>query len=350
MPVAPASFLLKIAQDFKDHRARRADSWYGYSEKETWGAIPFAVHRLFRGQNERYPTMLPSIARGLSMTDIPVLWSAPIPDQAKFVLRMAQAWWFSRELRHHPIADHARKQGLDLDEIALAQHYEIPTGYLDLSDDFNVSAFFATCSKVGDTWEPVDTEAKKPGVIYRVELKTHDMPFGRYVPVGPQQLPRPSEQCAWVAELPLGPSFENWPDVSFLEFKHDRRVGEHFLEMFDGGHKLFPPDPLADVATHILKSHEIPKDFVEAVLASFDGEPTGLSAKDFPAIRQEMSKMTTQVDYQRILTDQHIASLLADDAWKERMLSEVRVRWMAIRRTPVAPGDVNPLTISGDIG
>jgi len=191
----------------------------------------------------------------------------------------------------------------------------------------------------------MESNAEEPGIVYRVELKTLESPFGQYMTLGPQQLPRPTEQCAWVTELPLGHSFENWPNVSFLEFQHDRRVSEHFLEMFDGGSKLFPTAPLAEVAFDILNSREIPKDLVEAVLTSFGGEPAGLQAQDFPALRREISNLATLMDYRRILTDQQIEPLLADSVWEERMLSEVLVRWRAIRQVPVSSAEGNPLSI-----
>jgi len=226
MQIAPASALLEISKGYANHRTRRDASWYWFEEAESHGAIPFAVSQLYRGQNTRHAPMLPSIARGLQSADIEKISQCSIADQAKIVLRVAQSWWFSRELTHHPISHHAVGQRLDLDPIALAQHYGIPTGYLDLTDDFNVSAFFATCHETNDGWKPVDAGV---GVIYRVHLQKLETPFDSYMPLGPQRLPRPSEQCAWVTELPFCHSFEGWPGVEMLQFNHDRRIGQQFL-------------------------------------------------------------------------------------------------------------------------
>lgn len=150
MHIAPASALIEMSKRNEEHRSRRDASWYRYEEGDLGGAIPFAVSKLYRGQNAHHTPMLPSIGRGLQSTDIEKISQGSIADQAKIILRVAQAWWFSRELTHHPISHHAAGQHLDLDPIALAQHYGIPTGYLDLSDDFNVSAFFATCHETKD--------------------------------------------------------------------------------------------------------------------------------------------------------------------------------------------------------
>lgn len=339
MQIAPASVLLEISKDYADHRSRREGSWYGYTEGKNWGAIPFAVSSLYRGQNTRHSSMLPSIARGLQSTDIGEIWRSSISDQAKIVLRLAQSWWFSRELTHHPISHHAANQHLDLDPIALAQHYGIPTGYLDLTDDFNVSAFFATCHETKNGWEPVDTGV---GVIYRVNLNKFETPFGRYAPLGPQQLPRPSEQCAWVTELPLCHSFEGWPDVDMMQFHHDRHVGEHFLEMYAGGERLFPPDPLAGVAAEILACREIPMDLVEAALDSFANDPSGILTEHFPALRKEISALANQVSYRRLLTDQYVAPFLTDQEWREKMLMDVKVNWRAVRRVSIPQVETAP--------
>ncbi len=333
MQTAPATVLLDLSRDYSDHRRVRESSWYGYVEGETWGAIPFSVSSLYRGQTAHYSPLLPSIARGLQSSDIAELWKCSISDQAKFILRLAQSWWFSRELAYHPVAVHANQQKLDLDPIALAQHYGIPTGYLDLTDDFNVSAFFATCRETKHGWEPMDSGV---GVVYRVILKTLESPFGHYAPLGPQQLPRPAEQCAWVTELPLCHSFEGWPDVSVLKFHHDKRVGEYFLDMFASGKQLFPPDPLADVAAEILACGEIPGDLVEAALESFSKDQYGIRTEHLPALRNALSRMTTFVGNKRLLTDQHVSSLLADPEWCAKMLTDVRVKWRAVRRIPVS--------------
>lgn len=332
MQIAPASALLEISKKYVDHRSRREDSWYWYSDGEKGGAIPFAVSTLYRGQNTRHVPMLASIARGLQSTDIVKIFESPTSDQAKIVLRLAQSWWFGRELTRHPIYHHAAKQNLDLNEIALAQHYGIPTGYLDLTDDFNVSAFFATCHETQDGWQPVDAGV---GIIYRVNLRNLKDTFGDYIPLGPQQLPRPSEQCAWVVELPFCHGFEGWPGVEMLPFHHDRRVGQHFLEMYEGGKRLFPPDPLAEVAAEILACGEIPIDLVEAALESFISDSCGILPGDLPAVRKEISTLISQVNYRKLLTDQHIAPLLADPEWVEKMLSVVKARAVAVRRVRI---------------
>lgn len=333
MSTVPASTLLDISRDHAGHQERRDKSWCWYADGERGGAFPFAVSSLYRGQTAHFAPLLPSIARGLQQPDIGPLWRSPPHDQAIVVLRLAQSWWFSRELERHPVATHAAEQGLTFNSLAIAQHYGIPTGYLDLTDDFDVSAFFATCRASGDAWEPVDTGV---GVIYRVNLRATPDALVRYTPLGPQQLPRPTEQAAWVVELPLGPGLEGWPGVSMLQFEHDRRVSEHFLEKFDGGARLFPPDPLADVAHEILTCREIPGTFFDAALESFAADSHGLKRDHAPALRSAVANLVTLADDRSILRRADVARLLANSAWRERILAGVKATGLAVRRIPIS--------------
>lgn len=332
MKIAPASVLLEISQGYVNHRENRENSWYWYSDGEKGGAIPFAASMLYRGQNSHHSPLLPSISRGLQSTHIATLFESSISDQAKIVLRSAQSWWFARELQWHPISHHAANQHVDLNEIALAQHYGIPTGYLDLSDDFNVSAFFATCQETENGWQPVDDGI---GVIYRADLRKLGNFLDDYTPLGPQQLPRPSEQCAWVVGLCFGHGFEGWPGVELLPFHHDQSVGQHFLEMYDGGKLLFPADPLAEVAAEIISCGEIPIELVEATLEAFSNDPYGIRSHDLSAVRQKVSTLASQVSYRRLLTDQHIAPLLTDQEWHKKMLSPIKAWVRPVRRIKI---------------
>lgn len=332
MSILPATVLLQMSRDLSKHLFRRDSSWYGFSEGSTWGAIPFAVSNLYRGQNMRYQSMLPSISRGLTSSESGEVWRYSITDQAKIVLRLAQSWWFAYEVDRHPIKRIASNQKLEFNDIALAQHYGIPTGYLDLSDDFNVSAFFATCRETKTGWEPVDTGI---GVIYKVDLRKPGIEADKYAPLGPQNLPRPSEQSAWVVELPFCHSFEDWQEVSMMQFHQDRHVGEYYLEMFSGGERLFPIDPLKDVADEILTCGEIPENLAVLALESLAEDPYGIRSHHVQLIRNELTKLTTPINYRRLLTDQQISLLLADTEWREKMLKEVKVNWRAVRRVPV---------------
>lgn len=292
------------------------------------GAIPLNISTLYRGQNKQTRIMLPSIARGLSL-DTGKMFDMPPSDQAQIVLRLAQSWWFARELDNHPITAHAEQQRLRLDRLALAQHYGIPTGYLDLTDNFDVAAFFATCRETETGWQPAEEEGV--GIVYRVELNRVKDLFELFKPLGPQPLPSPEEQKAWVVELPLIHSFDGWPVVSKLLFQQDKSVGQHFLEIFEGGKILFPPDPLANVAQEILKCREIPEELTEGALASLASDQFGTKPDQFSAVRQSLSNLTGLIDYRRLLHDQDVAPFLEDFEWRKRRLSDVKANVRPVR-------------------
>lgn len=336
MQVQPASLLLDISRGQAGHRERRDASWHWYAnedEGDTGGAFPFAVDNLFRGQTARHVPMMPSIVRGLATSDLSEMWRGSIADQALVILRLAQSWWFSKELQRHPVAQHAMAQHLDLNPIGMAQHYGIPTGFLDISDDFDVSAFFATCRETEHGWQPA---IEGTGVVYRVSLKElNQHEVARYLPLGPQSLPRPTEQGAWVTELPMRHAFEGWPGVSMLEFEHDRHVAEHFLEMFDGGAKLFPADPLARVASEILRCRELPVDIVDAALQSFARYPHGPRSDQLQAIRAEIFRHVAPINGRTLLTNEQVSALLADESWCAQRLTDIKAHSVAVRRIPV---------------
>lgn len=137
-------------------------------------------------------------------------------------------------------------------------------------------------------------------------------------------------------------SFEGWPGVELLLFEHDRHVGQHFLEMFEGGERLFPPDPLADVAAEILACREIPTEMVEAALESYAKYPYGIVSEQLPALRNEISTLANLSDYRRLLTEQRIAPLLADPKWVEQMLGAVTAKAVAVSRAYIPSQGAGP--------
>jgi hypothetical protein len=327
MKVFPAQALLDFSRMEEAQQPRTEYDWKWHSDGDYGGARPFNISFLYRGQNQRAHPMLPSIARGLSSYTGKV-FEMPSADQAKLVLRLAQSWWFAREVDHHPIAAHAEQQRVRLDRLALAQHYGIQTGYLDLTDNFDVSAFFATCRETDIGWEPVTSNV---GVIYRVNLEQAKSQLELFKPLGPQPLPRPAEQRAWVVELPLINSFDDWPAVSTIQFEEDKSIGEHFLKMFEGGKLLFPPDPLTNVAKEILQSGEIPRELVEGAIDSFAGDELGIKSDQIPALKQSISTLAHLIDYRRILQDRDVAPFLEDFEWRKKRLADVKAGLIVVR-------------------
>lgn len=319
MEVFPGKALIDLSKSEGNAQQRTPEGWYWYVDGDRGGAVPFNIRVLYRGQNKRFIPMLPSIARGLE-SNTGKMSEMPASDQANVILRLAQSWWFARELDHHPITQHADLQRIKFDRLALAQHYGIPTGYLDLTDSFDVAAFFATCEAADKGWKPVEDGV---GIIYRLDINRIKNPFDILQPLGPQSLPRPEEQKAWVCELPMVHSFDGWPVVSAILFQQDSSIGEHFMKIFDGGKVLFPSDVLSNVAEEILNSTEIPKELVEAAFESFVEDPFGPKRHQWVEISREIKSQVTLAEYRRILTEDWLSPYMDDFEWRRKRLSDV---------------------------
>src|SRR5438105_2948874 len=142
---------------------------------------------LFRGQVTRYDRCIPAASRGLD-PKARNLTELNNRDQARMITNLARTWWFVDVLRQTPPLRWMNEQRLFIDEVAVAQHYGLPTGYLDLTQSFEVATFFASCRYDTQTkqWEPV---GEGEGVIYAVDW--HQSPFrGPVRPIHLQVFPR----------------------------------------------------------------------------------------------------------------------------------------------------------------
>ncbi len=175
-------------------------------------------------------------------------------------------------LESHPTVTCASHIGLHLSRVALAQHYGIPTDHLDLTQDPEIAAFFATCTVNQDEeWRPVSGGI---GVLYRFDLTAFPRALGDTVipelfriveMIGLQTLPRPGEQKAWTIRLPLGLDFERLPLDMFC-FCQTEEGSQICHEKYQSGRVLFPPDVLADIAADIRAARTLSSTVVTRVL------------------------------------------------------------------------------------
>jgi hypothetical protein len=114
---------------------------------------------LYRGQNMRHSPCFPSIARGLSSgaLDLSTLSTA---ERSRLICDLVRGQWFCKLVQQHPVMQAAKADRLYIDTMALAQHYGLDTGYLDITESLEVALFFATCRFVGDGWQPCDDNDK----------------------------------------------------------------------------------------------------------------------------------------------------------------------------------------------
>ena len=178
-------------------------------------------------------------------------------------------------------------QKIAFDETAVAQHYGLPTGYVDLSQSLDVSTFFACCKwdSNSEEWRPVgDGE----GVIYMVDVRHPDCVTVK--PVCLQAFPRPSEQWAWAHKIEMSQDFDMFPHVRKFMFRHDFAASERILNRFDGGAALFPQDPLSRVANMIMCGNSVPRSIGKTVVEALIEDPLGLPGAEVQSVLAEVEQ------------------------------------------------------------
>lgn len=275
-------------------------------------ASPF----LFRGQNARYEPCFPTIARSLK-NNSRSMDNLTQTEQAILILNLIKTQWFSECIRETPVFQWMKQKKLHLNETAVAQHYGIPTGYIDLSQSFDVASFFACCryDQKNHTWEPV---ASGEGVIYVIDQRMVPLGLGAK-PICLQPFPRPSEQWAWVHEVVLGDDFDKMPYVKKFIFRHDKNASQRILNKFSHGVTLFPPDHLATVANKVNKAQEASLSVALKVIKGLINDPQGLPGRLTQEILDMVKRETniTILDIHPTIIDDQIR-IEMQTAWNQR--------------------------------
>lgn len=271
---------------------------------------------LFRGQNRRFEPCHATITRGLRKCPRNI-GGLPTAEQAAVILNLVKVQWFAECLRETPAFHWMEQQKIYLDETAVAQHYGLPTGYIDLSQSFDVSAFFACCeyNKHHQKWSPVGSGE---GVVYVLDQRLLPLGMGPK-PICMQPFPRPSEQWGWVHELTLGDDFDSQPYVKKFIFKQNLQASQRVFEKFDRGGALFPPDPLATVADKILASSQVPLNVALKTIQGIVKDPLGLygeSTQDVVDMIEREARVTISTAPDSILDDKVQAEMHL--VWNQR--------------------------------
>lgn len=229
----------------------------------------------FRGESMAYPYSLPSLNRKLKGMD------ARKQELYRAVanLRVAQ---FSEFIWKINIVPYWEAKLCDINYKALAQHYGFDTHLLDLTNDFRVALFFATCVYNSDTDEymPLTNdiiEAKdenKHGVIFhtpnwlidyrgsyslakwnaKYTMKFNDFPFsfdsgdldGLAFQVGYQPLMRCHNQYSYIFPLKNDNPLQNNQHFEKLHFIQSPELSQKVFDMMDGGKKVFPHEGISE--------------------------------------------------------------------------------------------------------
>lgn len=271
--MSDATLLLEISKNLQATTPVRDRLRWEWAHGEDSGPVIIPSEPseyLFRGQNSWYRPCLPTIARTFEF-DGPTVYDLRRQDKLVLLKHLAQSAWFEETLDRHPAVRWASERNLHVNRTALAQHYGIPTGYIDLTESFDVAAFFATCrfDPSSNEWKPCSSGE---GVVYRIQWTRMPEHQSRVKWIGLQPLPRPAEQWAWTCELLLGEDFDRAPGLQGIRFSHSAKVGDHFLNEFDNGKRLFPADPMVRVAERIVAAKMLPTAALEWAMSELLSE------------------------------------------------------------------------------
>lgn len=206
----------------------------------------FSMVLVYRGQTQEHPSCLPQLGR------------LKTPEEQ--LLALCRNVAFEDVIADHPfvrLAEQSTFLGnpLFIDKEGLAQHYGLPTHMLDVTGNFDVASFFATCIWHAGSRQYVPvTDAKHHGVIYRLtpvhlfDSTALESDLGQFNIVGWQPLPRPEQQRAFVLRMKSGQDFSEMPGIERFRFRHRARVSVRIWKAFDEGRALFPADAAAELA------------------------------------------------------------------------------------------------------
>ena len=222
----------------------------------------------YRGENQIFSKSVPSLSRKLNQFN-----NEEDKELYKLVadMRIAEFGMFLFEF------DYVKNWATSYSDVlfeALAQHYGLETNWLDITNDFNVALFFATCYYDGKEkrWKPLTKEmteksnSTKYGMIFhipqsQVSAKSMFNITGQYssnddegeilnndvLPIGFQPFMRCHMQHGYgirmVDEYPLQ------EDYTFekLRFRHSEELSKEIYERMDQGRLIYPHEGLLDL-------------------------------------------------------------------------------------------------------
>ncbi len=219
----------------------------------------------FRGENKIYDSCEPSLHRALenfSTEDQKELYRL-VAD-----MRIAEFSFFLNKF------DHVKNWNCsDVLYDTLAQHYGLKTDWLDITTDFDVAMFFATCRYENGKWYPLTKneteldEKSQYGMIFHMPswqnssrfsfdlqlyaastsgtpIKFERSPQNVIFPIGFQPFMRCHMQNGYGIYMRGKRPLQN--DFAFekLRFRHSEKLSNKYYEMMEGGEKIYPHEGL----------------------------------------------------------------------------------------------------------
>lgn len=177
-----------------------------------------ARRNFYRGENCVFPESLPTLQRSLKKY-------STVKEKELYRLiadmRVAEFSFFLQKFQHV-----VKWKESDVLYEALAQHYGLETSWLDITNDFNVALFFATCYWENGEWKPLTKKQTEVDERHKYGMIFH-MPSNR-MPV------------RWSMAIP---KFMPWTDKVVGETADGNKIYEHLeypIYRGDVGNLIYP--------------------------------------------------------------------------------------------------------------
>lgn len=298
----------------------------------------------YRGENKIYSESIPTLLRELKHYR-----STKEKELYRLVcdMRVAEFRMFLQRFEHVKNWDYS-----DVLYDLIAQHYGLNTGWLDITNDFNVALFFATCYWDRDykEWRPLtkkqteDKEENMYGVIYHmpsscmVNRWTNAIPrFQLYtgkivrkndkgddilervknptyresvpnlvMPIGLQPFMRCSMQNGYGIYMRQPQPLQNDKGFERLCFRHSEKLSNKVFDMMRGGELIYPHEGLK-------QAEFIIQDIAKATSFSMEAFREGLYRNHYYSIKDENKCME---DLNKFSIEGHHITIGEKHPWK----------------------------------
>jgi hypothetical protein len=207
----------------------------------------------YRGENALFGSSKPSIHRKAP--------DDPVDKMVYYFVAEMRIYEFQKLIGRFNIV---KKWPFDVLYRAIAQHYGIPTDWLDVTNDFEIALFFACCKYDTETngYRPLraaDFKEEKDiyGVLYKADSFLADLIYGStegksgIMPIGFQPFMRCHRQYGYAYVMDEYEDLYDSKTFQIMKFKHSIELSERIYNDMDGGNKIFPREGLNSIQEEI---------------------------------------------------------------------------------------------------
>lgn len=220
----------------------------------------------YRGENQLFPESTPSLYRRLKQFS-----SEEEKNLYRLVADMRIGEFKSLLNKFNHVIDW---DYCDILYDILAQHYGLETDWLDITSDFNIALFFATCfwDSIEKKWMPLTKkqteidEQHKYGMIFHIPSNrmivrngialnylrnnpfySENSPNNVVYPIGFQPFMRCHMQSGYAMYMRKPHPLQTDIEFEKLRFRHDEGLSEWIFDKMEGGKLIYPHEGLNQV-------------------------------------------------------------------------------------------------------